>query len=361
MRVSPLISVFNNNRCSQVLLLAVKSQQIMRQKFVDACQESWRLLFSPLWATARKRNRHKKGKNSIHDISTCLDILRTSSSQLRVFPKNIPKHYPLHKKLTMFRQQSSFGVFWDIFLIFLSLLSCGLYVASTYSFGYRSAQYFFQLDFVTTGFFMVDYLLNFLSASPKIVHFFSPSSFVDILTILPIWLSMSVRNFRTLAILRFVRILRLVRILRAFKVLRSLNGVRRQVITLILTLITLVFMAAGVIDIMENDIRVQLAKQPCLFINAHTNWEPSCSKFEPAPEVSGCDCVPFNCRAVYANGDKMGQPSDVRCTRWTFLDCFYFMVVTGGLDTDEVIYFIFILFTSHSIFSLQWRLLDMAI
>lgn len=253
-----------------------------------------------------------------------------SWDNFRIFPANLPDHYPLHKKLTLMKSQSKVGKFWDIFLVFLSVLACVLYVAQTYVATFLAVSVYSVAENVITQFFAVDFVFNFFCAPNYAQYLIAPWTIIDLVTIIPVYitLALSGQHRINLSIFRFVRILRLVRILRTFRILGGFSGVQRQIITLSLTLTSLVFMAAGIIQIMENDVKAQL-EYKCAYIGPYTDWQPSCSMHLPAGLIDNCDCDLHHCSSYYNGGDLKDQPSGVRCVTLTFLDAFYFMVVTG--------------------------------
>ncbi|MCB9638265.1 MAG: ion transporter [Myxococcales bacterium] len=82
---------------------------------------------------------------------------------------------------------------------------------------------FFVLDVVVVIIFTLEYLLRFLFAPKKKEFVFSWQSFIDLLAILPFYLSFATTD------LRFVRIFRLLRILRIFKFSRYSQALSRFV------------------------------------------------------------------------------------------------------------------------------------
>ena len=218
------------------------------------------------------------------------------SSQLSqvLFP-GIPAHYPLRKKMVLAKTNSTFVAFWDSFQIFLCIVACGIFIADTYSTTYGAKHGLFLGDVIITQFFAVDFVMNiFLYIS--VAFFLDPMTWVDIVTILPVYITLGTHNRSArLGFLRFIRLLRLARIFRTFKLLRTMSGVKRQMITLTLTLLCMTFLAAGVIQILENDV-AQLNYQ-CQYLSALTDWEPSCTADAPAAE--GCDCATHDCVSSY--------------------------------------------------------------
>ena len=278
-----------------------------------------------------------------------------------LFP-NVPEHHPLYRKLQLAKSQSIWGRYWDVFMILVSLYACSLYVAEQYDASYDNVQLYGMSEIVVTQFFAVDFLYNLAAAPVWLAYMTAPWTLVDMLTIVPVYISLGLSQQRkvvNLSVLRFVRILRLVRILRMFKLLNGMSGVRRQMITLTLTLLSLLFMAAGIMQFMENDVR-QLLDFDCLFINANTNWLPSCDPNMPASE--SCDCVRNNCQVYYSYYDPPDSPSSVRCQRLTFLSAFYYILVTAATigygditPSSEVsrAVVIFIIFTTMTVIPVQ--------
>jgi hypothetical protein len=218
------------------------------------------------------------------------------SSQLSqmLFP-GIPAHYPLRKKMILAKTNSAFVALWDSFQIFLCVVACGIFIADTYATSYKTKHGLFLGDVIITQFFAVDFVMNlFLYIS--VAFFVDPMTWVDIVTIIPVYITLGTHNRSArLGFLRFVRLLRLARIFRTFKLLRTMSGVKRQIITLTLTLLCMTFLAAGVIQILENDV-AQLNYQ-CQYLSAQTNWQASCTS--DAPAAADCDCSTYNCVVAY--------------------------------------------------------------
>ena len=244
-----------------------------------------------------------------------------------VFPK-IPPHYPLNRKFLILKNNTTFGRLWDVLMILLSLLACGAYVAETYSSNYDNVAVFENIELIITQFFTLDFIYSALCSVSIISFIFSSATLIDLLTIVPVYVSLIIGNDGggyNFSVLRFVRILRLVRILRTFKLLRGLSGIKRQLITLSLTLLSLIFMASGLIQMMENDVK-QALQYDCAYVNRFTDYEPSCTSTAPADE--NCDCLQNNCESYYRQGDVNGEPSGLKCITLTFFDAFYYMIVT---------------------------------
>lgn len=104
------------------------------------------------------------------------------------------------------------------FLVFLILANLAVFIADTdksFSHKYSAAIYYFEV--VSVAIFSIEYFLRILSLE-KIKDIFKPLMMIDLLAILPFYLSfIKVNTF-------FLRILRMFRLLRIFKVGRYTNA-----------------------------------------------------------------------------------------------------------------------------------------
>jgi hypothetical protein len=265
-----------------------------------------------------------------------------------------PLHTFLHtlwkyrERLRVIKNYSYSGTLWELFQIILALLSCLAYVTETYTHtSYQATHFFAIFEFLLTQFFLLDFIWCLLITPSCFIFLQKPMTWIDLFTIFPIYLSFF-HSSLTLPIqfsfLRFVRILRLGRILRIFQFLKDFNGIQRQIFSIILTTLCLIFLAVTILYLVENDYKQ--VEYRCRYINQWTNYQPSCSEFEPSsphslPSPSSasstCDCETYECRAVYAAGDHKDQPSGIACHSLTFLDTFYFIVVTlAGVGYGDI-------------------------
>lgn len=242
-----------------------------------------------------------------------------------LFP-GLPSHYPLRKKILIARSASTGGAIWDILQILFAVLSCIFYVLNTFPMTLEETQTYYLLEVIMTQFFLAELLLNFYVVNSA-AFFVDFVTLIDVLSIMPVYLAFldtdgRVADGRTLTFFQCFRVLRLIRIFKSFKLMRSTSGVRRQVIYLTVTLTSLIFLAAGVVQIIENQEQVG----ECQHINALTGWIPSCTI--DAPADASCDCHYNNCRSEYRPSDVEGEPSGIVCTKLTFFDSFYYIIVT---------------------------------
>jgi len=237
-----------------------------------------------------------------------------------------PKHLALKKKLILAKQLSIWGTYWEIFQITLSIFACAIYIAETYSSSYTANEFYWRSELLITQFFLLDFLFNWFVATSTRQYFTSIMTMIDILTIFPLYTSYFFDTIINFSIFRFIRILRLVRILRTTSFQESITRLKRHLITLLLTLLCLVFLATGIFNVIENDIK-QLSYD-CKYINEQTQYTPSCDPNQNTYDLDSCDCARNNCRAVYHREDSEHEPSEIKCIHIPFFDCFYFIVVS---------------------------------
>lgn len=87
---------------------------------------------------------------------------------------------------------------------------------------------------------------------------FTLLAMVDLITMAPIFIEEAVgQQISAMSFLRFVRVLRVIRLLKAFRAINSrFSAVGRQLATLILTICTIMFLSAGMVHLVENELYV---------------------------------------------------------------------------------------------------------
>jgi hypothetical protein len=239
---------------------------------------------------------------------------------------------PLHKQLSNIRRTNSYFVYFDGLIVFGSLLLCGNYIAETYRSSYKDQVYFRLSEIIFTSLFALDFILSWFTAPNILMFLFMKwTSYVDVLTIIPVLVqhmmgdSMRTSGTYVFRLLRFTRIFKMLRIAKVIRRFYNLSPYDLQLTKLVMILITLVLIAAGVVEIFENDVKMMYFYE-CKFSNAATNWLPSCT--EDAPAITSCDCLLNSCAAEYDRFDRLGQPSRVRCVSRPFFECIYYVLVT---------------------------------
>jgi hypothetical protein len=119
-----------------------------------------------------------------------------------------------------------------------------------------------DIEFFFTMCFMADYALRLYIAQDSLRFFFSGVSLLDFITVVPAvvsWAMTGFGHFETdvAVITQCVRVMRVFRVFRIIRVLRSASlsasgAFQRQVLVLVLTVISLIFAAAGMFQILES-------------------------------------------------------------------------------------------------------------
>lgn len=141
------------------------------------------------------------------------------------------------------------------FICFISLFSSLFYIACTY---YPAM--FFILDYLDFGvciIYLCEYSINFCLAHHRLNWVLSTESILDLLTSVPPMFSLTSQGMDNNALLNFVnisRVLRIIRFFRLFLIYKSgENDVKKQIWMIINTLIMLVLICSGIIQIVEKD------------------------------------------------------------------------------------------------------------
>ena len=119
-----------------------------------------------------------------------------------------------------------------------------------------------DIEFIFTQLFMLDYLLRLYISQDSLRFFFSGVAFLDFITVIPAvvsWMMTGFGHFETdvAVILQCVRVMRVFRVFRIIRVIRGLSltashAFQRQVFVLVLTVLSLIFAAAGMFQILES-------------------------------------------------------------------------------------------------------------
>jgi len=275
-----------------------------------------------------RKSRLKSSSGSSNSFSSYLEQLDEENSslwhRLQQFDYHTFKHGVLHVKYN-----TVWGLWWDVLLVLFSLVACAIYVMETYWATYNALQAYTLIENVITQFFLLDFLLGWIAAHSSRIYFSKSFTWIDLATIAPVYLNYVLSGSTSspnLSLLRFLRILRLIRILKTFRLLGGMNGVKRQTVTLSLALVSLIFLAAGIIHIFENEI--QQVEYDCQYIGALTNYEPSCDASQPTFDDADCDCKTNQCIPYYMSSDTNHKPSAIKCQNFKFFDSLFFVIIT---------------------------------
>jgi len=77
--------------------------------------------------------------------------------------------------------------------VFLSIVSCVLYVYETYAPEMRTVAWWEAVELVFGTFFGVDYMFRFYLAKDKMTYFFEPMPMIDFVTVVPTFIYVAVQ------------------------------------------------------------------------------------------------------------------------------------------------------------------------
>ena len=141
-----------------------------------------------------------------------------------------------------------------------SAISCLMFIAVSYS--AYDPEILQDIEFFFTSWFVCDYAVRLYIAQDSLAFFFSGVSLLDFITVVPAivtWIMSGFSEFETniQVIVQCIRVMRVFRIFRVIRVIRVISvsqsfAFQRQVSVLVLTVLSLVFAAAGMFQILES-------------------------------------------------------------------------------------------------------------
>ncbi len=154
------------------------------------------------------------------------------------------------------------GKFIDIFIIFLNLLVCIVFVAETYPISEQTRKILDTIELVVVLFFMIEYIFRLYGAHNRVKHLYNIYSIIDILAIIP---TISVLILPASAMqIGFFKIIRIFRVFRIFRFLRftadphfffgNITQSLLKVFRLALTILIIFFISAGLFWYIEHNI-----------------------------------------------------------------------------------------------------------
>jgi hypothetical protein len=161
-------------------------------------------------------------------------------------------------QLEFYLATSKLGMALDIYGTCVSALSCIVYVVIAQTELQQTDQLINHFEIVFAILFSVDFIIRLAGAKQKIVHLCHWLTIVEFLTIVPVFFIGAKHNttrsevsFNTfLDVLRVLRILRTVRLHRLFAF--SDSEIKQQIYSMTLTVLCLIYSAAGFLHIVEN-------------------------------------------------------------------------------------------------------------
>ncbi|KAK1946844.1 Calcium-activated potassium channel subunit alpha-1 [Phytophthora citrophthora] len=157
--------------------------------------------------------------------------------------------------------------------VVLSLVLVAIAIADTY---YdpeldEDSETYQAFEVFCTVLFAVDYVMHLFAAQNFLSYLFTPVSIVDFVTIVPVLLTIAIKRLTlnsVLPILRIARIFRILAVLRFYRVMQSHRGFKYQLSVLVFLLLSLILVAAGVFQILEESYYTEQGLDPLEFHQA---------------------------------------------------------------------------------------------
>lgn len=148
----------------------------------------------------------------------------------------------------------------DIVLLIAILLSVGIVILDSVADLHEAyGDFFYALEWAFTLLFTVEYALRLWLSKRKLGYFFSFYGMVDLLAIIPTYLSLFVFNTQFLVVIRSLRLLRVIRVLKLGRYLKdaeylteALRASRAKIQIFIGSMLTIILIAGTIMYIVEG-------------------------------------------------------------------------------------------------------------
>jgi hypothetical protein len=226
------------------------------------------------------------------------------------------------------------------FQAFISLFAIIMYVVGTY---YDTDSYYSldksDPDYETITFIRYselaiailitfDYIWNLIHAKSKVKFIFSPLNILDIITVLPIYISMFLNIYKSLGFVRVFRVVRIMRIFRFYRIIskssqlehkhEGKNEISRRVITSIMTVLAVVFLSSGIVHFLNESFpdyfKISIPRLDKLQCNSGAN----------STSIMDADVNSLGISIKCPDGDYLIKKNG----KLTFDLAFYYMVIT---------------------------------
>lgn len=182
--------------------------------------------------------------------------------------KQVPQKRSLNYKgrLALYLATSKAGTINDFVMAVFSIGSCVLFVWETYlpeELGTPLWMFCTELVFSTA--FTFQYFVSLYTTHNVVGYLFSLQAMVDVVTIIPVYITLAAGQFSLQAgvgflrfsrVMKFTRVLRLLRLFRSVNVISSAtdNAIRHQIILLMTTVISILVVTTGFVQYMGNEL-----------------------------------------------------------------------------------------------------------
>lgn len=170
------------------------------------------------------------------------------------------KPWQLRIKTVIYGTDTWQGKLFDILLLIFILISIiVIMMESVVSLRLKYQYEFLVTEYVITGLFTIEYILRIISLNKPLKYVFSFYGVIDILSILPTYLSVIFTGTKPLTVIRAVRFLRIFRILEMSKftlgantIIKALYFSRHKIIVFIISMLTIVIVLGGIMYSIES-------------------------------------------------------------------------------------------------------------
>ena len=169
----------------------------------------------------------------------------------------------LRKKLKsiIFGTDTQFGKIFDEILIVAIILSIATVLLDSVSdYNKDYGDYLYIAEWVFTILFTIEYFLRIFCIRRPISYVFSPFGIIDLLSILPTYLSMFLPGTQVLSVIRILRVLRIFRILKLFQyigeanyLLDALIASKRKIFIFFFAVINIVIILGSIMYLIEGE------------------------------------------------------------------------------------------------------------
>ena len=161
----------------------------------------------------------------------------------------------------IYEAETPAGRAFDVTLIWLILLSVvAVLLESVHSIRVEYGRVLYAAEWIFTGLFTVEYILRLIAVRRPFRYATSFFGVVDLLAIIPTYLSLLVPGSQYLLAIRILRLLRVFRIFKlaehlteADVLMRALRASRRKISVFLLTVLTLVVIIGALLYVVEGE------------------------------------------------------------------------------------------------------------
>ena len=161
----------------------------------------------------------------------------------------------------IFEADTTYGKLFDIVLLIVILLSLATVTGESIPALRRNySQLFFDLEWIFTIIFSLEYILRIYAARKRFRYIISFFGIIDLLAILPAFLGMFIAGARSLLVIRALRLLRIFRILKISRYLnagetliRALKASREKIGVFLFAVLMVIFLVGTLMYLIEGE------------------------------------------------------------------------------------------------------------